>query len=79
MTAIATAAEKRQNSKFPAAIFVRCPPSLPAAVARAADRSMMNISAYVRGAVLERLRRDGIDLVEADPADDKSKGFSDAQ
>jgi hypothetical protein len=73
MAVIATAAAKRQNSKFPAAIFVRCPPSLPAAVARAADRSMTNISAYVRGAVLEQLRRDGIDLVVADPAAAKSK------
>jgi hypothetical protein len=55
-------------------MLVRCPPSLPAAVARAADRSMTSASSYVRGAVLEQLRRDGIDLVETDPAVTKPNG-----
>jgi hypothetical protein len=69
MPAIETSAARRpRSSKFPSAMLVRCPPSLPAAVARAADRGMTSTSAYVRGAVLEQLRRDGIDVVEADPA-----------
>jgi hypothetical protein len=62
----ATAAAKPPNSKFPRAIFIRCPPALPTAVARAADRRMTNVSAYVRGTVLERLQRDEINLVETE-------------
>jgi hypothetical protein len=56
------AAAKRNKPKFPSALFVRCPPSLPEAVARGADRAMTSVSAYVRGAVLERLARDGVDV-----------------
>jgi hypothetical protein len=39
------------NTKFPSAIIIRCPSALPAAVARVADRTMTNVSAYVRDAV----------------------------
>ncbi len=61
MNAPATAA-KRNKPKFHSALFVRCPPSLPAAVAQAADRAMMSVSGYVRDAVLERLERDGVEV-----------------
>lgn len=75
MTAIATAAEKRKNSKFPTAVFFRCRPAFTNAVQRAADRSMLSISAYIRLATLEQLRRDGIDVDfddEAEPGQDEA-------
>jgi hypothetical protein len=68
MSVTMTMAAKRPNPKFAGAIVIRCPRSLEAAAARAADRTMTNVSAYVRGALLERLARDGITLVEEDDA-----------
>jgi hypothetical protein len=38
-----------------ARLVIRCPPSLKAAVGRAARRSLMTASAFARLAVLERL------------------------
>jgi hypothetical protein len=61
MNATATAA-KRPTSKLPAILCVRCPPALLVAAASAADRAAINLSAYVRGAVLKRLEQDGIKL-----------------
>jgi hypothetical protein len=40
----------------------RCPPVLPAAVKQAADKRMISTSSYVRQAIAERLRRDGVNL-----------------
>ena len=39
---------------------VRCPPALPALVRRAAEQEMTTGAEYVRRAVIERLRADGI-------------------
>ena len=44
------------------ALFVRCPPILHAALQRAAKHSTVTISAYLRDALIERLRADGISL-----------------
>jgi hypothetical protein len=44
---------------FVEVIHFRCPPVLPLAVREAAERQMISASAYMRGAILERLRRDG--------------------
>jgi hypothetical protein len=40
---------------------VRCPTALRKALSLAADRNLCSASAYVRLAVLERLRAEGID------------------
>jgi hypothetical protein len=64
----ATAAATRRTSKFPSALFVRCPPIFLVAAARGADRAMTTVSAYVREAVLKRLEQDGIKLAECDRA-----------
>lgn len=39
---------------------IRCTPALRAALDRAADRGLISASAYVRGALLMRLRADGL-------------------
>ena len=57
-------ATKSKRSRFPDALFVRCPASLPEALDRAAEREMTTVSDYVRSAVLTQLRRDGIELIE---------------
>lgn len=40
----------------------RCPPILPPAVRAAAARQMMSMSSYIRTAVVERLKKDGVNL-----------------
>jgi hypothetical protein len=54
--------EGTHAARFPACIIFRCPALLPEAVARAADEQLTTSSAYVRQAVVERLRADGFDL-----------------
>ena len=44
------------------ALFVRCPPNLHAALKRAAKHGTVTISPYLRDALIERLRADGISL-----------------
>jgi hypothetical protein len=60
MPAIEAAAGRKRPFKYDHAILVRCPTVLSRAMAQAAGLSMTSVSGYVRGAVLERLRRDGI-------------------
>jgi hypothetical protein len=43
------------------AIHFRCAPSLPIAIRQAAKRRMISASAYMRQALVERLRADGVD------------------
>ncbi len=43
------------------AIYLRCPQSLPRAIRRAAELRMTSSASYVRSAVLDRLKGDGID------------------
>ena len=40
---------------------VRTPPQLSAALRFAADRDLLSVSAYVRRALVQKLREDGID------------------
>ena len=44
------------------ALFVRCSPILHAALKRAAKHGTVTISPYLRDALIERLRADGISL-----------------
>jgi hypothetical protein len=41
------------------ALYLECPRSLPPAIKQAARGSMTSASAYMRGAILDRLKRDG--------------------
>ena len=53
------------STRFTDRIFVRCPPSLPAAIDKAASRHLMSSSEYVRRSVIDRLRADGIEPAPA--------------
>jgi hypothetical protein len=55
---------RNPQHEYSSALFVRCPPELPAAITRAAEREMTTASAYVRSAVIDKLRRDGVDPCE---------------
>jgi hypothetical protein len=54
-------------SSMNSAIHVLAPSSLTAAVKAAADRDLTNVSAYVRRALLHKLRADGVDLTDFAP------------
>jgi hypothetical protein len=43
-------------------IHFRCPAILPTAVKRAADQKMISASAYMRQAIADQLKRDGVAL-----------------
>jgi hypothetical protein len=47
---------------YSGSLFLRCPKPLPRIIKQAARGSMTSASAYVRGAILSQLRRDGYDL-----------------
>ena len=49
-------------------IHFRCPPVLPKAVREVAERQMISASAYMRGAILDRLKRDGVDFSSSEHA-----------
>ena len=49
------------------AIYLRCPQSLPPAIRRAAQLRMTSSSSYVRAAVLDRLKADGINPFDTAP------------
>ena len=53
------------RARFPNLISVRCPPALPVAIERAADRDLTTPSEYVRRALIDRLRADGFDPAES--------------
>jgi hypothetical protein len=55
-------------SPFADVIHFRCQRALPAAVKRAAHRKMISASAYVREAIVERLKSDGIDFSSSEAA-----------
>lgn len=58
-------ARRQSAPRFPSVIRLRVPASLPAFVDRAAERSMMTSSQYIRESVINQLRADGIDLAQA--------------
>jgi hypothetical protein len=47
-------------TRFTDSLRVRCPPSLPVAIDKAASRHLMTASEYVRRSVIDRLKADGI-------------------
>ena len=53
---------------FDDVIRFRCPPILPPAVKTAAARQMVSMSSYIRTAVVERLKNDGIDFGNTEAA-----------
>jgi hypothetical protein len=52
--------ENPRKSRFRASLRVRTPEPMGVAVARAANNSMTTSSEYVRQAILDRLRADGL-------------------
>jgi hypothetical protein len=48
--------------RFTELLRVRCPPALPAAIERGANKNLMTASEYVRRSVVDRLKADGISL-----------------
>ena len=52
------------SSRFTERLLVRCPALLPPAIDRAAAKNLMTSSEYVRRSVIDRLKADGIDLVQ---------------
>jgi hypothetical protein len=49
-------------SPYGEVIHFRCSAPLPTAIRRAAKRRMISASAYMRQALIERLKTDGVDL-----------------
>ena len=56
---------KSDSTRFTDSIRVRCPPSLPVAIDKAATRHLMTSSEYVRRSVIDRLKTDGVKLQPA--------------
>jgi hypothetical protein len=54
------ALSKSDSTRFSDSIRVRCPPSLPFAIDKAATRHLMTSSEYVRRSVIDRLKADGV-------------------
>jgi hypothetical protein len=54
----------RRTERCADLFIVRCTPSLRAALQRASERELVSASAYVRGALLRRLREDGIEPLD---------------
>jgi hypothetical protein len=54
----------RDRSRSGDLFMMRCPPSLRQALQRASERHLISAAAYVRLALLRRLRDDGIELDE---------------
>ena len=50
-----------QLSRFDVLLQIRAPEFLTEALDRAADKQLTSRSDYIRGAILERLKADGID------------------
>jgi hypothetical protein len=56
-----------KRRRYTEVLAVRCPASFPPAVERAADQACTTPAEYTRRALLERLRKDGIDPAEERP------------
>jgi hypothetical protein len=59
--------EGRQQ-RFAGYLHIRAPEKLPTAIAAAANRKMTTSSEYVRQAIIERLKADGLDIQELSAA-----------
>jgi hypothetical protein len=56
------ALSKSDSTRFTDSLRVRCPPSLPAAIDKAATRHLMTSSEYIRRSVIDRLVAEGIEV-----------------
>jgi hypothetical protein len=54
--------------RFSSYLRIRTPERLPAAIAAAAERRLTTSSEYARQAIIERLRKDGLNIEELDAA-----------
>jgi hypothetical protein len=63
-----TMAELNSHIRFSRYIQFRAPEKLPDAIAVVADRKMTTSSEYVRRAVIEKLKADGLDIEELSAA-----------
>jgi hypothetical protein len=50
-----------RQPRFPNAIFLRCPASLPHAIELAARKNLMTSAEYIRRSIIDRIKADGID------------------
>jgi hypothetical protein len=64
---------RKSENHFTGNLQIRCPKTLPVAIEKAASKSMMTASEYVRRSVIDRLRADGID-----PGDQNKRSLSQA-
>jgi hypothetical protein len=53
--------ELTRQPRFPNAIFLRCPASLPHAIDLAARKNLMTSAEYMRRSIIDRIKADGID------------------
>jgi hypothetical protein len=58
------------STRFTDSLRVRCPPSLPVAIDKAASRHLTTSSEYIRRSVIDRLVADGIDPSKANIANE---------
>jgi hypothetical protein len=52
---------RKPENHFTGNLQIRCPEALPLAIEKAASKSLMTSSEYVRRSVIDRLKADGID------------------
>jgi hypothetical protein len=56
------------SSCFGEVVHFRCPAILPSVVKRAAEQKMVSASAYMRQAIANQLKRDGVDFTSHEAA-----------
>jgi hypothetical protein len=49
-----------ETTDFSSSTFFKCPPALPVAVKRAAQRNVTTASGFVRAAIIDKLSSDGV-------------------
>jgi len=57
-------APRLSKPRFPDRIIIRCPPLLCRAIDEAATKNLSTQSDYVRRAIIDRLKEDGIDITK---------------
>jgi hypothetical protein len=62
---VGAALTKSDSTRFTDSLRVRCPPSLPVAIDKAASRHLMSSSEYIRRSVIDRLTTEGIELIQS--------------
>jgi hypothetical protein len=54
-----------RQARFPNAIYLRCPASLPSAIDLAARKNFMTSAEYMRRSIIDRIKADGIDPAQS--------------